>query len=101
MLTKRKPDHPDTDAERIAIAVLGWLAEDMDRLLPFMAASGLTPDTLRQSAADPAFLSAVLDHVMGDELVLTACANALDLKPERIAVAWRRLGPPDPDAEFG
>ncbi|WP_019905552.1 DUF3572 domain-containing protein [Methylobacterium sp. 77] len=100
MLTKRKPDRPDDAAERLAISVLGWLVEDTDRLLPFMAASGLTPDTLRESANDPAFLSAVLDHVMGDEAVLVACANALDVKPERIAAAWRRLGPPDPDADF-
>ncbi|GJE17775.1 DUF3572 domain-containing protein [Methylobacterium marchantiae] len=100
MLTKRKPDHPDDSAERLAISVLGWLAEDSDRLLPFMAASGLTPDTLRASATDPTFLSAVLDHVTGDEAVLVACAHALDVKPERIAAAWRRLGPPDPDADF-
>ncbi|MHC2000486.1 DUF3572 domain-containing protein [Methylobacterium sp. CM6241] len=101
MLTKRKSDRPDRSAEQVAISVLGWIAEDGDRLLPFMASSGLTPDTLRESAADPAFLSAVLDHVMGDEAVLIACATALDMKPERIADAWRRLGPPDPDADFG
>lgn len=100
MLTKRKPDNPDDAAERLAISVLGWLAEDMDRLLPFMAASGLTADSLRTSAGDPAFLSAILDHVMGDEAVLVACASGLGVTPERIASAWRRLGPPDPDAEF-
>ena len=97
MLTKRKLDNPDDSAERLAIAILGWLAQEPDRLLPFMTAAGLTPATLRASAADPAFLCAVLDHVMGDEAVLLACAGALAVKPERIAQAWRRLGPPDPD----
>ncbi|MCC0804751.1 DUF3572 family protein [Methylobacterium sp. W2] len=101
MLTKRKSDRPEESAEHLAILVLGWLAEEGDRLLPFMASSGLTPDTVRESATDPAFLSAVLDHVMSNEAVLIACATALDVKPERIAAAWRRLGPPDPDAEFG
>ncbi|MCJ2130023.1 DUF3572 domain-containing protein [Methylobacterium sp. E-045] len=101
MLTKRKSDRPEDSAELLAISVLGWLAEDGDRLLPFMASSGLTPDTVRESATDPAFLAAVLDHLMGDEAVLIACATALDVKPERIAAAWRRLGPPDPDVEFG
>ena len=101
MLTKRKSDRPEESAEHLAISVLGWLAEDGDRLLPFMASSGLTPDTVRESATDPAFLSAVLDHLMGDEAVLIACATALEVRPEQIAAAWRRLGPPDPDAEFG
>jgi len=35
--------------------------------------------------------------VMGDENVLTACANGLGIPPERIAAAWRRLGPPEPE----
>ncbi|MCJ2052589.1 DUF3572 domain-containing protein [Methylobacterium sp. J-070] len=61
--------------------------------MPFLAASGLGPETLRASAREPAFLVGVLDHVMGDENVLLACAAALDVKPERIAAAWQRLSP--------
>ncbi|MCJ2098071.1 DUF3572 domain-containing protein [Methylobacterium sp. E-046] len=76
-----------------------WIAGDEDRLLPFMAASGLSPDTLRESAREPAFLVGVLDHVMGDENVLLACATALEIKPERIAEAWQRLSP-RPDDEW-
>ena len=79
--------------------VLLWIVADEDRLLPFMAASGLSPDTLRESAREPAFLVGVLDHVMGDENVLLACATALEIKPERIAEAWRRLSP-RPDDEW-
>ena len=67
--------------------------------MPFLAASGLGPETLRASAREPAFLVGVLDHVMGDENVLLACAAALDVKPERIAAAWQRLSP-RPDDEW-
>ena len=67
--------------------------------MPFLAASGLGPETLRASAREPAFLVGVLDHVMGDENVLLACAAALEVKPERIAAAWQRLSP-RPDDEW-
>lgn len=77
----------------MAVDVLLWIVADADRLLPFLSASGLSPDTLRASARDPAFLAGVLDHVMGDERMLLACADALGVKPERIAAAWRRLSP--------
>lgn len=91
---KRKLDHSDGASERLAIEVLGWLAADEDRLFRFVAASGLEPGTLRESLHDPGFLGAVLDHVMSDEPSLLACAEALDVKPERIASAWQRLQPP-------
>ena len=76
-----------------------WITAEDDRLLPFLAASGLGPETLRESAREPAFLVGVLDHVMGDENVLLACASALGVKPERIVAAWHRLSP-RPDDEW-
>ena len=97
MLMKRKPVQGDDSTERVALDVLGWLVVDEDRLFPFLNATGLTPETLRASAGQPGFLAGILDHVMGDENVLTACANGLGIQPERIAAAWRRLGPPEPE----
>lgn len=91
---KRKLDHRDVGGERLAVEVLGWLAADEDRLFRFVAASGLEPGTLRESVRDPGFLAAVLDHVMADEPALLACAEALGVRPERIAAAWQRLQPP-------
>ena len=96
---KRKLDHGDERAQRLAVEVLGWLASDEERLLPFLQLSGLNPGTVRDSVRNPAFLGAVLDHVMGDEAGLIACAGALDVKPETIAAAWRRLQPPEFDHE--
>jgi hypothetical protein len=99
MLMNGKPLQGDESAERLALDVLLWIAGDDDRLLPFLAASGLSPDTLRASAREPAFLVGVLDHVMVVENVLVACANGLGIKPERIAAAWQRLSP-RPDDEW-
>ena len=97
---KRKLDHTDAAGERLAVDVLGWLAGDDERLTRFVVESGLDPGSLRESARDPGFLGAVLDHVMGDEPRLLACAQALDVKPERIAAAWQRLQPPPFDDGF-
>jgi hypothetical protein len=99
MLMNGKPLQGDESAERLALDVLLWITAEDDRLLPFLAASGLGPETLRESAREPAFLVGVLDHVMGDENVLLACAAALGVKPERIAAAWHRLSP-RPDDEW-
>lgn len=93
MLMKRKPLQGDESSDGLAVDVLLWIAADDDRLMPFLSASGLGPETLRASARDPAFLAGVLDHVMGDEGVLLACADALKVGPERIAAAWRKLSP--------
>ena len=90
-------NHRDDHATDTAIAVLGWLAAEEERLLPFLSASGLAPGAIREAARDPGFLGAVLDHVMSDETTLVACAEALATRPERIAAAWRALQPPDFD----
>lgn len=97
---KRKLDHRDVGGERLAVEVLGWLVGDDERLARFVIESGLDPATLRASARDPGFLTAVLDHVMGDELRLIACAQALDVRPEKIAAAWQKLQPPPFDDGF-
>ena len=81
----------------LAVDVLGWMVADEDRLFPFLNATGLSPEDVRASLSDPAFLVGVLDHVMGNEPVLLACAQGLDIKPERIAAAWRRLSPQQSD----
>ena len=94
---KRKLEQTGDGVEQIALQALGFLVDDDERLVRFLQASGLSPDTLRQSAGEPGFLAAVLDHVMADEETLLACARALRLKPETVAQAWRRTQPPDFD----
>ena len=97
---KRKPDRPvpprrisPADAERIALAALGFIAGDEGRLARFLDATGLDPGSIRQAAADPGFLAGVLDHLVSDEEALVACAEALDLPPEAVTGAWAALAP--------
>jgi hypothetical protein len=74
-------------AEAIAGAGLGFLASDPRRLDRFLAATGLSPDTIRAAAAEPGFLAAVLDHLAEDEALLVAFAADADLAPEVVMTA--------------
>ncbi len=62
------------DAEGLAIAALGFIAGDAERLGRFLALTGLGPETLRQAARDKGFLGQVLDFMAEDELLLLAFA---------------------------
>jgi len=82
----------DTEfASEAAIAALGFLAADEDRLERFLALSGLGPHNLRRAAADPAFLTAVLDYILADEKLLIAFAAQQSWPPEQISRARENL----------
>jgi hypothetical protein len=78
-------------AEAIALRALAFLAEDPERLGRFLALSGIGPSELRSRASDPALLGGVLDHLLSDERLLLAFAEANELKPEAAARARRHL----------
>jgi hypothetical protein len=84
-------------AELIAIKALGFLASDPERLERFLNLTGLSPANVRAAAADPAFLAAVLDHVLADERTLLAFAAAEGLDPAQVGAARARLGPAAPE----
>jgi hypothetical protein len=86
-------------AEATALRALAWMAGRDGVLEAFLASSGASPDELRECAADPAFLVAVLDHLMsGDSLVVGFCdhegvpydtpARARQALPGGEAVHW-------------
>ena len=79
-------------AESLAIQALAYLAEEPERLGIFLAASGVEPDTIRQAAADPAFLAGVLDHVASSEELVLAFAAQADIAPEDVERARAALG---------
>jgi Protein of unknown function (DUF3572) len=63
-------------SEMIAIEILGFLAQDADRLSRFFAMTGLEPTSLRQAAQEPNFLASVLEYLLKDEaLLLSFCAD--------------------------
>jgi hypothetical protein len=82
------------DGEEMAVAALGFLAAEPDRLDRFLALSGLGPHNLRAAAADPGFLAAVLDYLLGDEPVLLGFAAEHGLAPERVAAARAAMDRP-------
>jgi hypothetical protein len=81
------------DAEAVALSAFMHLARDDERLTHFLELTGLRPDTVREAAATPGFLAAVLDHVASDEPLLLEVAKALETKPERIMEARHTLSP--------
>ena len=87
--------HNRTDAaETLAVQALGFIAADQDRLLRFLDLTGLSPATIRSAATSPQFLTAVLDHLLGDETLLLAFAAEADCDPAAVGRARERLAGP-------
>jgi Protein of unknown function (DUF3572) len=78
-------------AEDIAAQGLAFLAEEPERLLRFLALTGLEPAEIRAQAQSPQFLAAVLEHLAGDESLLLVFAANASVAPETIAAALAQL----------
>lgn len=85
------------DAEELAVAALGRIVSDPDRLGRFLALTGLDPGAIRSAAAMPGFLPAVLGHVGDDENLLIAIASEISTTPDAMMEASRLLSPQDSD----
>jgi Protein of unknown function (DUF3572) len=75
----------------MAVEALTWLAQNSARLERFLAISGLGPQNLRQAAAEPAFLAAILDYLAADESLLVSFCEATNRPPESVGEAQSRL----------
>ena len=91
-MTLRRADNHKDHAEALGIDALAFLAAEPERLERFMALAGIDLSTIRDVAGDPAFLAAVLDHLMADEPLLLAFAANKGVKPEVIVRAAHTLG---------
>ena len=85
--------NPREVAEIVAIQALSFLASDPERLGQFLTESGIGPQTLRTSAADPKFLAGVLDFIMRDDATVQAFAGATQLTPDAVGNAREVLDP--------
>jgi hypothetical protein len=74
-------------AEELAIAALGFIAAEPERLGRFLAVTGIGPEAIRQAAREPHFLVGVLDHVAGDERLLMAFAAESTIDPNDVIPA--------------
>ena len=79
------------DPEVLGLAALGFLAAEPERLVRFLALTGLTLEDLRGRAGEPSLLAAVLDHLLGDESLLFVFAESQALHPAEVADARRKL----------
>ena len=83
----RRPELTRDWAETLAIQALSFLAEDPERLSRFLAFTGIEAQSLRDAAREPNFLLGVLDHLAGDERLLTEFATQEELTPEVVTRA--------------
>lgn len=88
----KQPKNPSEVAEIVAIQALNFLAADPVRLGAFLSETGIGPQTLRASAADPKFLAGVLDFVLKDDDTVKAFADSSQLPAATIAAARDALG---------
>ena len=80
-----------TDAQTLALQALVWTLADPTRAIRLLDVTGLTPADLKQSASDPATLSALLGFLENHEADLIACAIGLSVPPEALVGARRAL----------
>ena len=89
----KRPVRGNSDqAEMLAIQALAFIAADPERLALFLNVTGLTAGAIRSAASEPGFLAGVLDHMLGDEALLTAFAGDAGIDPAAFAKARRTLG---------
>ncbi|CAL78259.1 MULTISPECIES: DUF3572 domain-containing protein [unclassified Bradyrhizobium] len=89
---KKRSQNPREVAEIVAIQALSFLAGEPERIGRFLAETGIGPETLRTSAADPNFLASVLDFVLRDDATVKAFAESSKLHPTNIMAARQVLG---------
>jgi hypothetical protein len=83
-------------ASAMAVAALGFIASDPERLGRFLAITGIGPESIRAAASQPDFLLGVLDYLVSDEALLVAFAKESDFEPEHVARARELLAGPPP-----
>lgn len=66
----------------VALQALEWLARDEFRFGGFLAQGGMALSDLAANAADPEFLAALVDFILGDEASVIAFARDMGFSPE-------------------
>jgi hypothetical protein len=84
--------NPRQAAETLAVQGLGYIANDPERLGRFLTLTGLGPQSLRAAAQETSFLAGVLDHIAGDQELLTGFATEAGITPADVDRARRQLG---------
>ena len=81
----------EEEAEHLALSALGWTLSDHARAERLLGLTGLTPDDLRSRLGERSLLAEILRFLEAHEPDLIACSGALEVAPERLVQARRRL----------
>lgn len=79
------------DSAALALRALTWTLSDDARAQRLLALTGLEVADLRERLGDPALLDAALGFLEAHQNDLVACAQALEVKPERLIEARHAL----------
>lgn len=74
-------------AEALALKALTFLASDAARLERFLRLTGVEAADLRNRAAEPAMLAAVMDHLLADQTLLLVFAAEANVHPDNVEEA--------------
>lgn len=88
---ERKIMMGDDEAATLALQALVWILGEEDRAARFLSLTGLDAGQLRAAATDPATHSAILDYLGSHEPDLIACAEILDIPPQKLVTAQALL----------
>lgn len=80
------------EAEGLGVAAFTAMAGDEAVLNAFLAQTGLGVGELRAAVAEPAFLAAVLDHMLQDDRTVAHLAETLERDPADLMAARIALG---------
>jgi hypothetical protein len=79
-------------AEGLAVQALTFIAGEAERLGRFLAVTGIGPAEIRAAAAEPGFLTGVLEYLAADDRLLTEFAGQVGADPTDIGKALAALG---------
>lgn len=79
------------DSPTLALMALGWLLGEESRAQRLLALTGLDAATLRDGIGRNDILAEILGFLANHEPDLIACADALNVRPERLVAARREL----------
>lgn len=84
-------DATPMDAHTLGLFALATAVSDERRAQRFLDLTGIGTDELREQAAEPALLAALLRFLEAHEPDLLAVAETMNVKPEALVAARREL----------
>jgi hypothetical protein len=86
-----RSDKVSHDPVALALGALAWTLAEPARADRLLGVTGLTPADLRERAAEPSVLAAILGFLEAHEPDLIACAAVLDTTPLALVAARMEL----------